>query len=327
MNDDNSLNNDPLAWTADDEAQFNTLAQASEPEAEETPEAPEADAGAADEPASRAQEPDDEDDDEPGDPKRPGFVPHRKFHKAREKLKATEAELAREREERVRLDERTNALLERLRGVQQAPAAPQQPVQPEPVRQLTPDEDVFGWAEQTGKTVESLAQKLERLERGEQQRQTVQHVVEAVQHYEQQFAKDKPDYTDAAVYLKQARTRELMAFGLPEAQARAQVSQEMLRFAHDTLQRRQNPAETVYKWAEARGYAKAAPEPAKEDAGPVERIARTAEAQARSRSLSGGGGAPADTKIDARSLLRMSEDEFAKFSEANKSDLDRILMG
>jgi len=320
MSDTENLN-DPMELTPEEQAYFDNggvepSAPANEPaEPEET--VLEADTG-HDEPEDGI----DDTDDEPEQGKKPGFVPHRKLHKALEKVKAKEAEAAKEREERIRLEERFNQLVQRVQQPQQ-----QQPQVQEPAPQVAPDpnEDIFGAVQHQAKTIEQVQAEITAYKQQRAQEEQKQRIIQAAGAAEQQFMAEAPDYPDALNHLRAARVAELQMFGLTEAQARAKVGQEEIQLAAQALQRGQNPAKLAYDWAKQRGYAKKAPEPAPEP--PAEKLTRQAEAQARSGTLSHGGGAPAPVKLDARTVAAMSEAEFSALMEKHPKALEKLLRG
>lgn len=317
--------NDPLEWTADDEAALQ--ATATQEPAGDDPADPPQEAAETVSQVAEVDDEDDADDDAPEANKRPGFVPHRKLQKQIERRQKVEQELTKEREERVRLEERTNLLLQRFQQPEQAPKA-QETVQEPPPPSV--EEDIFGWGNHTGKRVETLEQRLDRLERERQHDGVVNQVKSAVTASEATFRQQNPDYDDACKFLFESRQAELEVFGINPVQAQQHIAGEFLRISQQALQTGKSPAQIAYEWARKRGYAKKDPDPApsavadeaRESA--AERIARTADAQARSRSLGSGGGSGGPESLDARKLARMSEDDFAKIMDSPEV---RKLMG
>lgn len=312
---------DPLELTAEEQAYFDNGGEVPSGEpagGSAEPERPvlEAEAG-GNEPDG--EEEDDDSSSEQG--KRPGFVPHRKLNKEIERRKAREAELAKEREDRIRLEERFNQFVQRFQQPQQ-----QQPTEQE-VAPPKAEEDLFGAVDYTGKKVETLDQRLARFEKAEEERQQAQRLQQATIAAERAFMAENPDLPDAVAHLRQTRIAELQIFGWTEEQALQKVYQEEQALAAHALQRGQNPAEIAYRWAERRGYSKKQPEiqPAEQPA--AERLARQVDAKARSGTLSNGGGAPAPVQLDARTVAAMSEDEFAALMAKSPKALEKLMMG
>jgi hypothetical protein len=260
--------------------------------------------------AEPAVETDDDDDDAAESPQKPGFVPHRKLHKEIEKRKAAEE---RESVTIKRLDD----LLSRLNPAHVAQPEPKQEEPPAPVFRK-PDDDIFGAVEDTQKSLEELREENKQRKEREDQEVTRQRVIRAASEHERTFSEKQPDYNDALAYLRESRIEELKwGAGMDRAQAIEFITGEELNLAHSALTRRQSPAEVAYALAKARGYKRveakaeeAVEQPANES--PAERIARTAEAASKSRTLSGGGSAPKPDAMNGLRLARMSEEEFAK---------------
>jgi hypothetical protein len=295
-------------WSDADDTAFKAMeTEAFAPRDEPVEAAPEPVEPVAAEPAVEA---DDDDDDAAESPQKPGFVPHRKLHKEIEKRKAAE-----ERESATikRFDE----LMARMNPAHVVQPEPKQEEPPAPVFRK-PDDDIFGAVEDTQKSLEELrAENAQRKER-EDQEVTRRRVIQAASQHEREFSEKQPDYNDALAYLRESRIEELKwGAGMDRAQAIEFINGEELNLAHSALSRRQSPAEVAYALAKARGYKRveakaeeAVAQPA--DESPAERIARTAEAASKSRTLSGGGSAPKPAGMDGRTLARMSEEEFAK---------------
>lgn len=149
-----------------------------------------------------------------------------------------------------------------------------------------------------------------------QQRQQAAYV-EQLQHRivgaESVFFKETPDYGDAIKFLDESRVRELQVFGADEGQARQQAIQERIQAALKWAHEGRNPAELAYGFAKARGYQGKAAQQAQQS--PADKIAAQQRGTAAARSLGGGGGVTAG-KLTAEALANMSDEDFAKVSEA-----------
>lgn len=272
----------------------------------------------------------DDDDDGDAEGNRPGFVPHRRLHKAREQKKAAEeqAKAAEARAQQAEINaaramERMNTLLQVFKGQQQPQQGQTQEPAAPPVRPRA-EEDVFKTADYAVEQTESLAQRVERIEKAEQAQKELGQMADWARRHEEAFAKERPDYPAALSHLKQARARELAIQGYNRAQIEQQITADEVHIIRVAAHRQMSPAALAYEIAGTRGYSPKAPEPPQE--APAERITRTAEAQQRSRTLSGTGGSPAGaTNITAETVLRMSEDEFAAFAAKYPKKMEELL--
>lgn len=315
MDNENNVN-DPLELTADEQAYFDRGGETEEVQnAAPEPVEPEPQVAEADDTEE------DDDDASPEQGKRPGFVPHRKLHKALEKLKAKEADLEKERIERARLEERTNMLLQRF---QQQPLPVQtQTQQPEPAP--NPQDDIFGAVEHQAKTLAQLQQEAETRRKAEEEQQKVGALLQRANLSVEEFKRSTPDYSDAYQHLRRSRAEELAMLGYPADAIEKTLYNDELAIAARAVQAGKNVGEIVYNLSKQRGYARKEAAPVDND--PAEKIARTADAQARSATLSHAGGASAPATIDARAVARMSEDDFFAFMSKNKKALDQLMMG
>ncbi|MEV5407189.1 hypothetical protein AB0L20_32265 [Streptomyces albidoflavus] len=249
--------------------------------------------------------------------KRPGFVPHRKLHKALEKLKAKDAEFTRLREEHIRLEERTNQILQRM----QSPPQPQAPVEEPPPR---PEDDIFGAVAHQAKTLDELRRDADQRKKVDEERARVGAVFDAANRKIAEFQATAPDYSAAYSHLLHSRKEELQMLGYTHDQIEQTLFNDELGIAARALQANKNPGEVIYNLAKQRGYAVKAAAPA---ATPAEQIAKTADVQARSMTLSSGGGSPVPVTLDARTVARMSEKEFAALMAKNPEALEKLMMG
>lgn len=266
-----------------------------------------------------------DDDDDGGDSTPEGFVQLRRFQKFKERAKNAEERLRQLELENARLAERTEAFM-RQNQPQQVPQ-PQQPAEPAKPAP-TPDEDIFGAVEHQGKTVAQIQRDIEAYKQQQAREQQKMAVVQAGMAQVQEFMRaGNADYPQAYEHFMTTRINELRAQGCPEDRLSGVIENEILNITAGALQRRVNPGQVFYQMAQYRGYQK--PAPAAPQADPAEAIERQAEVQSRSRSLSSGGGsAPAlSDDLSLRAVLRMRDEDFAKFmSNAKNADkFDRLL--
>jgi len=302
MDVDNGLTNDDLAAFEEMRAADNA------PEPEATP-APEAPAPEPVEPAADA-------DAEPAEPQgeaRQKLVPLNALREERERRKALEKQAA----ERERLyEERFNALLQRFTAPPAAPAEPQNTAPPLP----DPEKDPVGYLIARQERIEHAQREIVQaiVERDQQgaQAQQQQLFVSALQGRTQamvaDFARETPDYGQAANFLAEARDRELRAAGWEDpAERRETINNEAIGLAHRAIQMGRNPASIVYELAKQRGYARPAAATAATSPA-AEKISQIAAGQQQARTLGNVQGS-APPALNFNTVANMSQKEFAAF--------------
>ena len=202
-------------------------------------------------------------------------------------LAAAQAERNKEREERVRLNERTTMLLEAIK--QRPPAAAEQPAAPAADPEPDAEQDPIGNLQWHNKR---LAREVEELRTGRQQEQQQTEAQREEQQIRNTFVADinreaasDPSFADAFVHLRETRYRELgyiyadidimdpaavKAALTPDEQVRLAnfiektFDNEQMMVARQALQARKSPAAVVRNLARSRGWAPkaAAPDPA-----------------------------------------------------------------
>lgn len=222
-------------------------------------------------------------------------------------LAALREERERRREMKEQLD-RQAAMMQRLEGRFQQLLQPQQPQPQAPPPQPTADEDPIA-------LLRTLEQDRRQQIAAAQQQASRQQFEQAVAQHEAQFMRQQPDYAAAAAFLQQRRAADLERMGVSDPQQRAQVLwQEAAGMAANAMQAGRNPAQVAYELARSWGYQPKGQEPAA--AAPDKRIEMAQRAQEASGSLSASGGrSPAGT-LSLEAIDKMSDEEFAKLSDA-----------
>jgi hypothetical protein len=237
--------------------------------------------------------------EEGGEPK---MVPLAALHEARQRANAVA--------QRARLAEtRLNAILAR-----------QQPEQQEAMPDINTDPAGY---------IVALEQRLQKFEQERTETVQNQQIDSSINADEESFASVRPDYPQASDYFVQSRAQELLAFHPPE-QAQKIMLQEARTIARAAWERGQSVGEVIYNLAQARGYnpgmpprvpfngqppqQQQNPPPQQQQGGPrpADVVASVTNAQAASRSLSGGTGA-SPANLNAAALLEMDENDFAKW--------------
>jgi hypothetical protein len=259
------------------------------------------------EPAVAAETPEEQPDIKTGAV--PAEEPHR-AERAEERFVPLQA-LQEERAEKKQLREELKAYREwqsqLAQRLQQMPAT--QPAQaPDPqTRPLDYINHVLGAMQST--TAE--------LQRWRQQQETAAQQQAAVQQYaswatsqEQEFTKSEPEYQDAYRYAAEARDKELQALGYGDAATRANiVRMNTAEIINNAIQQGKNPAELVWDYARARGFA---PKGGRKGGNAEAQAKIAAGLQAAGGKLNQGGSS-ADGELQAKDLAGISDpEEFEK---------------
>ncbi len=278
-------------------------------------------------------------------------------------LEAARGETAKEREARVRLDERTKQLLEAIQQ-RQAPEAPKVDEDPEPDGEADPIGNLQWHNRQLAKRVEDLSGGVQQREQQTAAEREEAQVLNTLSADLERAAGADPSFGDAFVHLRETRYRELGFIYAdiditdpeqckrlsPDDQARLSQSiqksfhNEQLLVARQAIAARKSPASVVRNLAVARGFVPkaaapaGAPAPAPRGNGrpsvpdaPAGRptvkdeLAAIRDGLGSSRSLSDAGGSPGET-ITPQALAEMSDDEFADlYNSLPKAKLDKMM--
>lgn len=251
------------------------------------------------------------------------MVPHAALEEERQRRKAAEKKAQEAEQNQARLDERLNLINQALEKNNKKPETSNEPIDPE--------KDAMGAVKMTMEEVKQLKQFKENIENNQKTAQQIGAVTSRAMELEREFITTTPDYTEASNYLIASRRGELAALGYNDQQIQQQIYQESLTIAVTSMQQGKNPSEVIYNVAKLRGYAKKdAPanngqtQPTQSEA---EKLARIAEAQKANQSIGNvNGGAPNNSKMDAKTLATMPEKDFAKVLKSlSESDLQNIM--
>jgi hypothetical protein len=154
-------------------------------------------------------------------------------------------------------------------------------------------------------TVE-LQQWRQQQEAAAQQRATVQQYADWAAAQEQEFAKAQPDYRDAYRYAAEVRDKELQALGYSDPAVRANITRmNTAEIVSNALQQGRNPAELVWEYARARGFASKGSRPGAE--------AKIAAGMQVAGAKLNQGGATGEGEVSAKDLAGITDpDEFEK---------------
>ena len=308
-----------MADELDDEekALFEGGGETEEPAATE-PEVPAVETQAEQPAAPEAQDDEGLEPDDIEETNKGRFIRHGAFHRERKMRQEMEkqardlnAQLSQQREERARIDERLQLIMQaqQQQRVQQQQVEGQQQVP-------NPEEDPFGYMRYLEQQIASLSQQTSGVSEQFQRQDEYASVKSAFQADANAFTQKQPDFINAYQHLIRARDRELQRLGRVNPQERAQIiNQEELMIVGEALRNGKSAAELMYELAKDRGYqlAQAAPqEPAQAPAQRPSAVAQVAAIQkgaAASKSLGSAAGG-SNQPLTAELLASMSESEF-----------------
>ena len=282
---------DTEGFTQEEIATLSTEDAPAEPEAETPAEVP-VEAETAPEPQSPAE-------------KAPeGFVPYQSLKEMREANK----DLRKQLDEFNQWQRQLNEKLVEHRSAQQEPEEPQVP---------STDEDpvaAIEWTKQ--QLLEMQQQNQQAAEQNAQQQQLNQVIGQAVNEFDAAAAKD-PELQQAYEHVRNAKIREMEAWGMEPVQMQDYLRQFMSEAILNSRQRGTPITDTVRGLANAYGFQPQAP---KADA--AAQIEKTKEAVEASKTLSGGGDAKQDMTID--DLLSLPGDELDALAASNPELFEKL---
>lgn len=203
-------------------------------------------------------------------------------HDRRVPLKALQEERQKRAEYERELNEYKRRLSELEQRVPQTPAAPETP---EP----DPETDPIGALKHAREQLKAMQEETLR-----QRREAELNAI--AYNSATQFSQQAPDYQDAYRYAINSRAQELAALGVDQRQIPAILKREEMSLIENTVTAGRDPAEAIYQFAKARGYAgrTAAPAPAPVTPAPVPPPSPALQQQKAAVAASASaGGAPA----------------------------------
>jgi hypothetical protein len=281
------------------------------------------------------------------------YVSIKALHHERNIHKQTRSELQQLREQNIKAEERLAILTEILnaeeRPVVEQPAAPVDE-RPELTEPVDPEKDIFAWAKQQqdfaqkqNEYIKKLEEKLSGTENVTKQQLEAMRADQAIRSDVTAFHAKQPDFLKAYNHLRTIRNNALEALGFSDEKARGeQIAREERAVAMEALKNRRSYAETLYRLAQAHGYAKAAdpapepvaapPSPAPAPTPPSVDPAAAAKIAAikngkdvASPTLNGVGGTGGEG-LTVRDLANMSENDFLNLAgKLGKAKMDALL--
>jgi hypothetical protein len=256
------------------------------------------------------------------------FIRHGAFHRERKmrqeierQLSTERAELSRQREERARIDERLQLIMQASQQQIDQQQPDQQPQVPDP------EENPFAYMRYLESQIAQLSQHNQGVTQHFQRQDEYASVKSAFQADANSFTQQQPDFIHAYQHLIRARDRELQRLGRTNPQERAQIiNQEELMIVGEALRGGKSAAQLMYELAKDRGYQQQqeapaapalAPAPAQRPSAVAQVAAIKAGTQA-ARSLGSAAGG-SNQPLTAELLASMSETEFeAVYSKMNR---------
>lgn len=246
------------------------------------------------------------------------YVPHQALHAEREEHKKTRAELQELKEFRARMEERWR-LFEQAQQAQKGGGEEQEEAPPDP------NEDIFAFSRWQAKQLEKLNAKVAQREQQErqyqEQAQQEQQIWGLWQSDAQRYAKENPDFPNAAKWLAETRDRQLQALSIanphfsdPRARS-AQIDAELKQIVVAAAQRGMSPSEAVYEIALSYGYTRQEAEAAAKGADNevAEKLQRLEKAQTASKTVGKASGRSGGDEITPETLAAMSEEDFSRW--------------
>lgn len=247
-------------------------------------------------------------------------VPHGRYEHERQRRKDAEKRATEANERRIRLEERTNALLSVF---QEAQRQQQQPASRPPVNR---QENPLEYLDTVDNDLTELKQwRADRI-RADREAAAWGQAMASYNADLARFAKAQPDLKDAMSYLADNRRDELAVFGVTDPVAQTNDINELeRRLIVHALQTRRSPAELLYGLAVKRGWKAPAPNSSpgngampsrpQSPAQVVEQVQRREATRQQATSLSGSGAPVASGEIGPQELIDMSDEEFAAYKK------------
>jgi hypothetical protein len=229
------------------------------------------------------------------------FVPLQALQEERAEKKQLREELRQYREWQAQLAQR----------LQQMPAAQPTPAAEVPDPQTRPLDYINHVLGNMQATTAELQQWRQQQEQSAQQRAAVQQYASWATAQEQEFVKGQPEYPEAYRYAAETRDKELQALGYSDPAARANiVRMNTAEIINNAIQQGRNPAELVWEYARARGFASKA---ARTSSGNAEAQAKIAAGLQAAGAKLNQGGATGEGEMTAKDLSGITDpEEFEK---------------
>ena len=239
--------------------------------------------------------------------------------KVKENLRERANAARRERQARIAAEERASALEARL-------AALEGGKQDDPLSALRDDEtDPIGDLEALKRFARAEAEQrtknAQETAAAQQQQRNVQVLSNWAADHEADMRLEKPDYDQAAEFVRDSRLKELEAIHGSKPAAQQALMQELLGVVARCRADNRDPAEVIYTLAQTRGYKNAAIVDNAE-----QKLQTVRRGQQASRTLSGGKADSSELTIE--SINRMPSDQrYAAYQKLRAQEMQREARG
>jgi hypothetical protein len=252
-----------------------------------------------------------EDPDQPRDDKG-RFVPKSAYLRVKEESRGKDQKLAAIAAELIRQRERQATISDLMQS-----ARPQQQ-EPEPERDISPEEDIFGAYKQLAAKMKALEQGIGQRDQSTRQQLEAMQIQTAARVDLESFASKEPAFMEAYGYLVGQRDKELQALGVSNpAQRQATIKAEARELMEGALRNQSSAAERIWALAQARGFMpKAKQQPAinPEAAAEIERINKGKENATTLRGV--GTGSDTGQSLTLAKIADMDEPTYFKTRDA-----------
>jgi len=222
-----------------------------------------------------------------------------------------------ERERRKDLEKQLRLQAERSSKIEQVLTKVLQPQADAQSKENVPDaeEDPIGYQNYKIAKLEQLQQQQQQYQQQQQeyarQVQQREQFVGAYAQSAKEYAVENPQFMDAYKHLVQSRLNEHLAAGYDENTANELLKQEEAAIVDRAFRNGENPAERIFKVAQARGYSYQAPQPEKK---PVSKLESVKQGLRTSKALG-------PTQGDARDMDNLNISDIDSMSD---EEVDRL---
>jgi len=189
--------------------------------------------------------------------------------------------LQEERAKRVEYERKLQDYERRMAELEQRSRAPEPEAAPDP----DPETDPIG-------ALKAAKEQLRRMSEETQRQQYEAQLNTVAYNAAVQFAQTAPDYRDAYQYALKSRAQELAILGADQNAIPEIIKREEMSLIDTAVRTGRNPAQAIYEFAKARGYAQQAPAPVAA-AAPVAPDPALQQAKKAVAASASAGGAPA----------------------------------
>ena len=181
------------------------------------------------------------------------------------------------------------------------------------------DEDPVGYLEKQGKLTQEKIEALAKQMQDSNAETRVDQLRRHIDGLEKEFAGKNPDYLVALEHLKTSRLAQHTLIGVPEAEARKAIADELTWAVQNALKSNKNPAEVVYNLAKSMGYSKK-----ESNTVATQTLKELARAQQNNRTLAELPGETGKDEMDVDAANAMNDDEFDKQFVGDDKAFERL---